>query len=98
MSAVEKELEKDIGCLPSAQSRDNKCLSDNVRQSLENYFADLDGHDPSNLYDLFLAQVEKPMFEVVLQVTRGNVTRAAQILGLNRGTLRNRLKKYGLDE
>ena len=97
MSAVEKELEKDMGCLPSAEPKNSKCLSDNVRQSLENYFADLDGHEPGNLYDLFLSQVEKPMFEVVLQVTRGNVTRAAQILGLNRGTLRGRLKKYGLD-
>jgi Fis family transcriptional regulator len=75
----------------------NDCLSKHVRRAVENYFADLDGHDASNIYDLFLAQVEKPMFEVVLEVTRGNVTKASEILGLNRGTLRNRLKKYGLD-
>lgn len=79
-------------------SQDNpRCLSDNIRQAMENYFTDLEGHDASNLYELFLAQFEKPLFEVVMQNTRGNITHAAKILGLNRGTLRNRLKKYGLD-
>lgn len=73
------------------------CLGNSVRLAMENYFADLDGHDASNLYDLFLAQLEKPMFEVILQQSRGNMTRASQMLGLNRATLRNRLKKYGLD-
>lgn len=75
----------------------DECLSSNVRKAMENYFADLDGHEASNLYDLFISQVEKPLFEVVMQVCRGNITRAAQMLGLNRGTLRSRLKKYGLD-
>lgn len=73
------------------------CLSKNVQTAVENYFADMDGHEASNIYDLFIEQVEKPMFEVVMQVTRGNITKASEILGLNRGTLRNRLKKYGLD-
>ena len=82
------ELEQDNG---------NNCLSNNVRKAVETYFTDLDGHEASNLYELFISQVEKPMFEVVMQASRGNITRAAQMLGLNRGTLRNRLKKYGLD-
>lgn len=73
------------------------CLSNNVRRALENYFADMDGHESSNIYNLFLEQFEKPLFEVVMEVSRGNVTRAAGMLGLNRGTLRNRLKKYGID-
>ncbi|MGH8120588.1 MAG: DNA-binding transcriptional regulator Fis [Gammaproteobacteria bacterium] len=72
-------------------------LGNSVRLAMENYFADLDGHDASNLYDLFISQVEKPMLEVVLQQSRGNITRASQMLGLNRATLRSRLKKYGLD-
>jgi Fis family transcriptional regulator, factor for inversion stimulation protein len=80
-----------------SERQNNECLSNSVRRVVENYFADLDGHDAANLYDLFLTQVEKPMLEVVMRVTRGNITRAAQILGLNRGTLRNRLRKYGLD-
>ena len=75
----------------------NNGLGHNVRLAMENYFSDLDGHDARNLYDLFIAQVEKPMFEVVLEQTHGNMTRASRMLGLNRATLRTRLKKYGLD-
>lgn len=73
------------------------CLSESVRKALDNYFADLDGHEAVDLYELVLSQVEKPLFEVVMQNTRGNITRAADLLGMNRGTLRSRLKKYGLD-
>ncbi len=73
-------------------------LSDCVREALNNYFADLDGHEASDLYELVLSQVEKPLFEVVMNNTRGNVSQAALTLGMNRGTLRSRLKKYGLDK
>ena len=73
-------------------------LGDSVRDAMERYFEDLNGHDPDDLYDLVLSQVEKPLFEVVMNNTQGNLSRAAQLLGLNRATLRNRLKKYGLDE
>ena len=73
-----------------------RCLSDSVREAMEQYFSDLDGHEPSELYDLFLTQVERPLFEQVMAHTGGNVSRAAQVLGLNRGTLRKRLKKYDL--
>ncbi|MCZ6803715.1 MAG: hypothetical protein O7D86_07255 [Proteobacteria bacterium] len=74
-----------------------KCLSDYVHQAMEAYFEDLDGHQASNLHALFLEEVEKPFFDIVMQFTKGNITRAAQILGLNRVTLRSRLKKYGLE-
>ena len=90
-------LKTEIHSSELTEESNNECLSSNVRKAVENYFADLDGHDATNLYDLFISQVEKPMFEVVMQVSRGNITRAAQMLGLNRGTLRSRLKKYGLD-
>ena len=93
MTALENEPAKRM--TPSDETDD--CLSNNVRRALENYFADLDGHETSNIYNLFLEQFEKPLFEVVMEVSRGNVTRAAGMLGLNRGTLRNRLKKYGID-
>ncbi|MBI1732557.1 MAG: Fis family transcriptional regulator [Gammaproteobacteria bacterium] len=63
---------------------------------MERYFRDMDGHDPAGLYDLFLAEVERPLFEVVMENTRGNLSRAAQMLGLNRATLRSRLEKYGI--
>jgi Fis family transcriptional regulator len=72
------------------------CLRDNVREAMERYFHDMDGHDPADLYELFLSQVERPLFEVVLENTGGNLSRAAQMLGLNRATLRSRLEKYGI--
>ena len=72
------------------------CLRDNVREAMELYFQDMDGHDPADLYELFLSQVERPLFEVVMANTGGNLSRAAQMLGLNRATLRSRLEKYGI--
>jgi Fis family transcriptional regulator len=80
------------------QFRDANGLSDCVREAMDNYFADLDGHEACDLYELVLSQVEKPLFEVVMKNTRGNVSQAAVTLGMNRGTLRSRLKKYGLDK
>lgn len=74
-----------------------KCLADNVQRAMEAYFDDLDGHEASNLHSLFLEEVEKPFFEVVMKYTQGNITHAAKLLGLNRVTLRSRLKKYELD-
>jgi len=74
-----------------------RCLADNVQRAMEAYFEDLDGHEASNLHGLFLEEVEKPFFEVVMKYTQGNITHAAKILGLNRVTLRSRLKKYEID-
>jgi len=68
-----------------------------VRKALDKYFADLDGHSPGNLYQFVLAEVEKPLLEKVIQHTGGNQTRASEILGINRGTLRKKLKQYDLD-
>ena len=79
-----------------ALDMDKNCLGDDVRRHMEKYFRDLDGHDISDLYELFISEVEKPMFEIVMRNARGNITKAASMLGLNRGTLRNRLKKYNL--
>ena len=65
-------------------------------EALRTYFRDLNGHKPSALYDLVLGEVEPPLFETVLDYTRGNQSRAAEILGLNRATLRKKLKHYDL--
>ncbi len=67
-----------------------------VEQAMDNYFKHLDGQDVSDVYDMVMAEVEAPMLEIVLKYTRHNQTRAAQVLGLNRGTLRKKLKQYGL--
>jgi Fis family transcriptional regulator len=69
-------------------------LCEFVRDSLDRYFADLNGEDPVNLHELVISQVERPLLEVVLRETRGNLSRAAQLLGMNRATLRARLHKY----
>jgi Fis family transcriptional regulator, factor for inversion stimulation protein len=68
-----------------------------VENALNNYFEDMDGHDPSDLYELVLSQTEKPMLQVVLKQTQGNITRSAEMLGINRATLRKKLKKYDLE-
>jgi Fis family transcriptional regulator len=65
-------------------------------EALESYFATLNGHRPGQLYDLVMREVEEPLFKAVLDYAEGNQTRAAEILGLNRGTLRKKLKTYGL--
>ncbi len=79
----------------AAQSK-NQSLRDCVDQAMDNYFKHLDGQDPSNVYEMVMAEVEAPMLEVVMKYTRHNQTRAAHVLGLNRGTLRKKLKQYGL--
>jgi Fis family transcriptional regulator len=74
----------------------NQPLHDSVRQALENYIGHLKGELPSNLYELILAEVEAPLMECVMEYTKNNQSRAAIILGLSRGTLRKKLKQYGL--
>ncbi len=77
---------------PEAQDTLRNC----VRRSLTEYFANLEGESVQDLYQVVLAEIEIPLLEKVLEHTRGNQTQAAEILGLNRGTLRKKLKQYGL--
>lgn len=79
-----------------AQSAQSQSLRGCVEQAMENYFQNLDGQPVSDVYAMVMAEVEAPMLEIVLKYTRHNQTRAAQVLGLNRGTLRKKLKQYGL--
>lgn len=72
-------------------------LSACVRQAVERYFSELDGHAPGDLYDLVISEIEPPLIAVVMRHAQGNITRAAEMLGLNRATLRKKLLKYGLD-
>lgn len=65
-------------------------------EALESYFATLNGHKPGQLYDLVLREVEEPLFKKVLEYVEGNQSRAADVLGINRGTLRKKLKDYKL--
>ena len=65
-------------------------------EALDSYFATLNGHKPGHLYDLVMREVEEPLFKAVLDYVEGNQSRAADVLGINRGTLRKKLKTYGL--
>lgn len=67
-----------------------------VAQNLKQYFKDLAGETPVGVYDMVLQQVEKPMLECVMAECRGNQSKAAVMLGLNRNTLRKKLLQYGL--
>jgi len=71
-------------------------LSVCVENALKDYFEQLNGHSTANLYDMLMAEVEVPLLKATLLHTNGNQSRAAEILGLNRGTLRKKLKSYGL--
>ena len=72
-------------------------LRDSVQQALRNYLAQLNGQDVTELYDMVLSEVEAPMLDIIMQYTRGNQTRAATMMGINRGTLRKKVKKYGMN-
>jgi Fis family transcriptional regulator len=74
----------------------NKPLSTLTDEALRSYFANLNGHKPGDLYQLVMGEVEKPLFSAVLDYTNGNQCEAAEILGINRGTLRKKLKAYKL--
>ena len=67
-----------------------------LEKALSSYFAELDGHAPNELYRRVLDQVEPPLLETVMVYTRGNQSRAAEILGISRGTLRTKLKRYNM--
>ena len=71
-------------------------LRECIDMAVSNYFKHLDGHEVTDVYDMVMAEVEAPMLEVVMKYSRHNQTKAAHILGLNRGTLRKKLKQYGL--
>ncbi len=79
--------------LKSARKRP---LRDFTEEALQRYFKDLDGHRPGELYGLVLGEIEPPLFSAVMDYTQGNQTLAAEILGMNRATLRKKLKQYQL--
>jgi Fis family transcriptional regulator len=71
-------------------------LSHAVKHSIRRYLYELDGMQPNDMYELVMRQIERPLFEAVLEHTKGNQSRAAEMLGLNRGTLRKKLRLYNL--
>jgi Fis family transcriptional regulator len=72
-------------------------LHDAMQVALETYFKNLDGDQPCDLYQMVLSEIEPPMLQAVMKYACGNQSKAAEILGVNRGTLRKKLAQYGLD-
>ena len=71
-------------------------LNEIVTNNLQKYFQNLDGEAPSSIYDMVIDAVERPMLEVVMREAEGNQSRASEMLGINRNTLRKKLSQHGL--
>ena len=67
-----------------------------VEKSLDEYFRKLDGEPPHGIYDMVIMHVERALITTVMVRTGGNQTQAADMLGMNRNTLRTKLSKYGI--
>ncbi|WP_100642583.1 MULTISPECIES: DNA-binding transcriptional regulator Fis [Alteromonas] len=80
-----------------SQTLAEKPLRDSVKQAVAKYLKELNNNDIDNLYELVLAELEAPLLEEVMKYTRGNQTRASVLMGINRGTLRKKLKQYGMN-
>lgn len=69
-----------------------------VRETLVDYFTKLNGYECLDLYRMVLEEVELPLLQVVMAECGGNQSKAARLLGINRGTLRKKLRQYGLED
>ncbi|MCX7124771.1 MAG: DNA-binding transcriptional regulator Fis [Gammaproteobacteria bacterium] len=98
MDGAAQTMENTVVTLIS-DTQDNASISlqESVHQTLQQYITKLDGQTPANLYDLVLAEVEKPLIEMVLKLTNGNQSKAAIVLGISRGTLRKKMAIYDLN-
>jgi Fis family transcriptional regulator len=71
-------------------------LRQSVTAAVRHYLDELDGQMSTDVYQMVLAEIEAPLLEEVMAYTRNNQTKASIMLGLNRGTLRKKLKQYNL--
>ena len=72
-------------------------LAECVKKSLDEYFKHLDGQPPHAIYDMVLGCIERPLLEYILHKVGGNQSKAAEMLGLNRNTLRKKMAQYNLN-
>ena len=71
-------------------------LSHQVSRSMRKYFKELDGEKPTDIYNMVLKEIELPLLEIAMSECKDNQSKASQILGINRGTLRTKLKEHKL--
>ena len=76
------------------RSKGNDILHQTVRRAVRRYLKDMGSHDPENLFQLVMDEVEKPLIEEVLNWAAGNQSRSASALGLSRGTLRKKMQTH----
>ncbi len=67
-----------------------------IERSLDEYFRKLDGESASGVYEMVIGHAERALLKSVMERANGNQTQAADMLGVNRNTLRNKLAKYDL--
>lgn len=82
--------------LPVAPEEGSGVLSQQVRLAVDQYLRALDGYAANGLYDMVLREVERPLLEAVLEHCGHNQSKAAQVLGLSRSTLRKKMTQHGL--
>ncbi|MGI9305392.1 MAG: DNA-binding transcriptional regulator Fis [Gammaproteobacteria bacterium] len=81
----------------TGRERRKQPLRNAVKIALELYLEQLDGQKPDDLYRMVIEEVERPLLETMMEYCSGNQTRIAHYLGINRGTLRKKLKQYGME-
>ena len=81
-----------------SQQIKKKPLSEQVKKAMKKYFATLGDTNPKNVYELVMAEVEPELLKAVMRYTNNNQSKAANVLGLNRATLRKKLHKYNILE
>ncbi|WP_337188045.1 sigma-54 dependent transcriptional regulator [Phenylobacterium sp.] len=92
---VERELARSP--LAAGGTRRNGALAQAVSLTISTYFAEATADPPAALYEQIIREVEAPLLEATLQATRGNKMRAAELLGINRNTLRRKMDELGLE-
>ena len=82
--------------VPAKHERRKQPIRRSVQSALELYLGDLNGYEVNDIYHVVMNEVEPAILDVVMTHVQGNQTHAAELLGINRGTLRKKLKQYGL--
>ena len=82
--------------VPTRRERRKQPIRRSVTSALELYLNDMSGHEVTDLYNVVLSEVEPAILDVVMKHVDGNQSEAAEMLGVSRGTLRKKLKLYGL--
>ena len=81
-----------------SQKIKKKPLSEQVKKAMKKYFATLGDTNPKNVYELVMAEVEPELLKAVMRHTNENQSKSADILGMNRATLRKKLHRYNIIE